>query len=81
MHLDIRLAEFGGQKYRGVFSRTTFKPFDIIAEVRGSVIRLSKLKALISSETVNLSRLPLLLYFDSSRKLLISPKNISAYIF
>lgn len=45
------------------------------------MIRYDKLRALIEGKVVDKSRLPLLLYLNAETKYLLSPKNITRYLF
>lgn len=64
-----------------VLAKTPFRKYDIISEIRGSVIGYGKLKELIETKTVEKSKLPLLLYLNAEKKYLMSPKNITKYLF
>jgi hypothetical protein len=45
-------------------TKAAYKKFDIVAEVRGSIIGYKKLKKIIEDRVVDQSRLPVLLYLN-----------------
>jgi hypothetical protein len=53
----------------------------MIAEVRGSVISSTKLNGLLADGKVAKESLPVLIHLNPAEKWLISPKNISKYLF
>jgi len=62
-------------------TRSNFSTFDVMMEIRGSIISYGRLKQVITDGLVPLQRLPVLLYLNHEEKLLLSPKNIGKYLF
>jgi hypothetical protein len=53
----------------------------MISEIRGSIISYKKLLELVNTGTVQAEKLPTLLYLNHQSQLVISPKNITKYLF
>jgi hypothetical protein len=53
----------------------------MISEIRGSIISYKKLLELVNKGTVQAEKLPTLLYLNHQSQLVISPKNITKYLF
>lgn len=81
LYLDIVRKNFENLSYQALISKTSFKAYDIISEVRGSVIGQDKLRALLNEKIIEKTKLPLLLYLNAELKFLLSPKNITKYLF
>jgi hypothetical protein len=81
LHLEIREKAEGDKKYQTVFAKGGYEKYDTIAEVRGSVIGYDKLMGLLEKGIVKRDSLPLLLYLNSDHKYLLSPKNITRFLF
>ena len=62
-------------------TKSSYEKYDIIAEIRGSVINFDKLKDLINKKQVEKDKLPTLLFLSPEQKYLLSPKNITKYLF
>jgi hypothetical protein len=62
-------------------ARSPFTKFDVLLEVRGSIISYSRLRRLVQEGRVESARLPPLLYLNYEQQLLLSPKNIAKYLF
>jgi len=81
--LNLAVAEkvVEGKSYMGILAKSSFEKYDIIAEIRGSLIRESKVEQLVANKEVDPKELPSLLYLQSDEKYLLRPKNITKYIF
>ena len=81
--LHLRLASLSrhGINYQGIMTKSSYEKYDIIAEIRGSVINFDKLKDLINKKQVEKDKLPTLLFLSPEQKYLLSTKNITKYLF
>jgi len=70
-----------GSIYKTLLAKSHFNKYDMILELRGSIIKYDTLRRIIEEKIVNQARLPLLLYLNWESKYLLSPKNISKYLF
>jgi hypothetical protein len=62
-------------------ARSTFSKYDVLLEVRGSIISYPRLLRLVQEGKVERAKLPTLLYLNFEQQLLLSPKNIAKYLF
>ena len=69
------------ETYKCLVARSGYSKYDVIGEVRGSVISYGKLRRLVEDKIVALDKLPLLLYLNHHIQLLLSPKNVAKYLF
>jgi hypothetical protein len=81
LHLQVSECRLGGVAYQCLLAKSAFSKYDILAEVRGSIISYERLRRVVAEGRVDCQRLPTLLYLNHEQQLLISPKNITKYLF
>lgn len=81
LHLAVEHRQYAGLTYQCLVTRSTFRKYDILAEVRGSIIRYTRLRQVVEQGLVDRMRLPVLLYLNHQSQLLLSPKNHTRYLF
>jgi len=79
--LEIKERLWGCAPYKCLIATSGFKKYDMISEIRGSIIGYKKLLELVNTSIVQVEKLPTLLYLNHQNQLLLSPKNISKYLF
>lgn len=81
LHLSVAWRQRAGANYQCLVTTSPFQKYDILAEIRGSVISYSKLRRVVEEGKVEVRRLPTLLYLNHQHQFLLSPKNITKYLF
>lgn len=79
--LNIVLHTRNASSYPYLVARSAFSKYDVLLEVRGSIISYPRLLRLVQEGKVETARLPTLLYLNFEQQLLLSPKNIAKYLF
>lgn len=79
--LNIDIHTRNPPSYPYLVARSTFSKYDVLLEVRGSIISYPRLLRLVQEGKVESARLPTLLYLNFEQQLLLSPKNVAKYLF
>lgn len=64
LHLSVEQKIHEGVSYYCLVTRSAFEKYDIIAEVRGSIISYGRLREVVEKGKVDRYRLPILLYLN-----------------